>query len=134
MMTGFFFISPLPPGSLVPSLLLLVLSSSVLVESKPLSQGLNSRILHDLFKMDDEAGRSSVHGEGSAEAVMSSVRHRRNELNEADPLLPHATERGAEPARVWPHLLLDLMGQQNKFKGRTRKNVRGSDAQEERGR
>lgn len=81
--------------------------------------------------MDDEARRSSVHGEGSAEAVMSSVRHRRNELNEADPLLLHATEHGAEPARVWPHLLLDLMGQQNQFKGRTRKSVRGSDAQEE---
>ncbi|GAA6074991.1 uncharacterized [Tachysurus ichikawai] len=82
--------------------------------------------------MDEEAGRSSVHSEGSTEAMISAVRHRRNELNKADPLVPQTTERGAEPDRVWPHLLLDFMGQQNKFKGRTRKNVRGSSAQEER--
>lgn len=66
--------------------------------------------------------------EGPAEAMMSSVRHQRDSLNEGEPL--NATERGVEPARILPHPLLDFIGQQNKFKGRTRKNVRGSGTQE----
>lgn len=73
--------------------------------------------------MDEQARRPVLHDVGSAEAMMSLMRHQRDSLNEAAPV--DATEHGAEPGRVWPHLLLNFMGQQNKFKGRTRKNVRG---------
>lgn len=89
------------------------------------------QIPHDLFTMDKDSGRSLLHGEDSAEAMMSSVRYQRDSLNETESLC--AMERGAEPGGVWPHLLLDFIGQQNKFKGRTRKNVRGRGTQEKPG-
>lgn len=77
------------------------------------------------------SGRSLLHSEGSAEARMSLVRYQRDSLNETESL--YAMEHGAEPIGGWPHLLIDFMGQQNKFKGRTRKNVRGRGTQEKPG-
>uniref|UniRef100_A0A3B4DGD3 Uncharacterized protein n=1 Tax=Pygocentrus nattereri TaxID=42514 RepID=A0A3B4DGD3_PYGNA len=81
------------------------------------------QVLDELFGLSEEVqplvqanGR-----EGSAEAMTSLLRDQRDVSKEGDPM--HAMERGAEPGHVWPRLLLDIMGHQNRFRGRTKKNM-----------
>ncbi|KAL7838064.1 hypothetical protein AOLI_G00264680 [Acnodon oligacanthus] len=91
----------------------------LLVTSKPL----DSTVLDELFGLNEEV-RPLVQANGSevsAEAMTSLLRDQRDVSKEGDPM--HAMERGAEPGHVWPRLLLDIMGHQNRFRGRTKKNM-----------
>ncbi|XP_048093986.1 uncharacterized protein LOC125291330 [Alosa alosa] len=110
-------------------LLLFFILSSPLVQSNQL----DSQILDDLFAVHLDFAMPNV-GEGSTEDQMpslssspyssssSSSRHGRN-LSGMEPQV--AREREADSTHRWPHRLMELIGHQKKFRGRTKKSRNG---------